>query len=280
MTENAVRDCPQCGRDNRDRTTLSYSQDHWRIKACSDCEFVYLENPVTYEELSTVYAWSETKVTEGDRKLQREPALIAAERRLRHFRKRVFGHTNKALLYLRTFVGQGSFLDIGCGTGGYLRRAAPELRGSGIELDPQAAATAEKHARAVGGSVVCADALSGLKQFDEAAFDAVLMRAYLEHETQPRAVLDEALRVLKPDAYLVIQVPNYESVNRTVRGSRWCGFRFPDHVNYFVPKSLKSMVSSAGFEIVQFRLRDRSPLSDRMWMVATAPKGRRRIMAG
>lgn len=271
MNENSPRNCPQCGRNNRDRGILRYSQDDWRIKDCGGCGFVYLENPVSYDELSTEYAWSQTKATERDRKLQREPLLIAAERRLRRLRKRLFGRTNKALLYLRTYVGRGSFLDVGCGNGGYIRKAAPELVGSGIELDPHAAATARESAQAAGGRVVGADALNGLRQFDTDSFDAVLMRAYLEHETEPRAVLDEAERVLNPGGFLVIQVPNFASVNRRVRGARWCGFRFPDHVNYFVPESLASMVCEAGFEIVQFRFRDRLPLSDRLWMVAATP---------
>jgi len=280
MDENPPRNCPQCGRDNQGRAALPYSQEHWRIKDCGGCGFVYLENPVSYEALSTEYAWSQTKLTEGDRKLQREPVLISAERRLRRFRKRVFGHTNKALLYLRTFVGVGSFLDVGCGNGGYIRKAAPDLVGSGIELDPQAAAVAAEYAQAVGGRVVGADALNGLKQFDTDTFDAVLMRAYLEHETEPRAVLNQAERVLNPNGFLVIQVPNYASVNRRVRGERWCGFRFPDHVNYFEPKSLESMVRESGFEIIQFRLRDRFPLSDRLWMVAATPDIHSRKLAG
>jgi ubiquinone/menaquinone biosynthesis C-methylase UbiE len=119
--------------------------------------------------------------------------------------------------------------------------------------------------------VIQADALSGLKQFADRSFDAVMMRAFLEHETQPRGVLEQTCRVLRPGGFAVIQVPNFGCLNRKVRGARWCGFRFPDHVNYFVPESLREMVTQAGFEIAQFRLRDRLPTSDRMWMVAQRP---------
>jgi SAM-dependent methyltransferase len=94
------------------------------------------------------------------------------------------------------------------------------------------------------------------------------MRGYLEHETSPRPVLEHVARVLRPGGRAVIQVPNYGSLNRHVRGVRWCGFRFPEHVNYFEPRSLKQMVLEAGLDIVRFWIRDRLPLSDRMWMVA------------
>ena len=28
---------------------------------------------------------------------------------------------------------------------------------------------------------------------------------------------------------------------------RWCGFRYPDHLNYFTPKTLAAMAGEAGF---------------------------------
>jgi len=64
----------------------------------------------------------------------------------------------------------------------------------------------------------------------------------------------------------VIKVPNYACVNRMMMGANWCGFRFPDHVNYFTPQSLSKMASLAGFKTVQ-RFSDKLPTSDNMWAV-------------
>jgi len=260
-----------CGRNNQAEASSPYSREHWRIKTCPSCSFVYLENAASYEQLVSDFAWTKTKVDERDRKISQEPVLLKAERRLRRLRRRAFGYNDKALIFLKAFVPTGDFLDIGCGIGGNIERAAPDLRGSGIELDANAAAQAREIARSVGGDVIHADALSGLKQLPERSFDAVMMRAFLEHETQPRDVLEQTCRVLRPGGYTVIQVPNFGCLNRRVRGSRWCGFRFPDHVNYFVPGSLRGMVEASGLRIAQFRLRDRLPTSDRMWMVAQRP---------
>lgn len=271
MPAESIRLCPACGHDNAAAEPSPYSREHWRIKTCAECRFVYLENAATYEQLVSDFAWTKTKVDERERKISREPALLKAERRLRKLRRRTFGYHDKALIFLKAFVPRGEFLDIGCGIGGNIERAAPDLRGSGIELDAHAAAQAQEVAAAVGGRVIHADALSGLRQLPDRSFDAVMMRAFLEHETQPRDVLEQACRVLRPGGYAVIQVPNFGCLNRKLRGARWCGFRFPDHVNYFVPGSLRNMVTTAGFQIAQFRLRDRLPTSDRMWMVAQRP---------
>ncbi len=73
--------------------------------------------------------------------------------------------------------------------------------------------------------------------------------------------------MLKPGGVAIIKVPNFASVNRRVMGSRWCGFRFPGHVNHFTPASLSTMVADAGLTPVGFDFFDRFPLSDNMWMV-------------
>jgi len=44
-----------------------------------------------------------------------------------------------------------------------------------------------------------------------------------------------------------VRVPNFASLNRRVIGKKWCGFRYPDHVNYFTPVSLRALVAKAGF---------------------------------
>lgn len=271
MSTETIRACPACGHDNRTASASPYSREHWRIKTCAECRFVYLENAASYEQLVSDFAWTKTKVEERERKISREPMALKAERRLRKFRRRIFGYNDKAIIFLKAFVPRGDFLDIGCGIGGNIERASPDLRGSGIELDANAAAQAQVIAESVGGQVIQADALSGLQQLPEMSFDAVMMRAFLEHETQPRDVLEQTCRVLRPGGYAVIQVPNFGCINRKVRGARWCGFRFPDHVNYFVPKSLCGMVTAAGLQIAQFRFRDHLPTSDRMWMVAQRP---------
>ena len=56
-------------------------------------------------------------------------------------------------------------------------------------------------------------------------------------------------------------------LNRIFRGKKWCGFRLPDHVNYFTPTSLVGMSKAIGFHIAQFEWRDKLPTSDNMWIV-------------
>ena len=77
----------------------------------------------------------------------------------------------------------------------------------------------------------------------------------------------EALARLADDGVVVVKVPNYDCLGRRVRGRRWCGYRWPDHVNYFTPATLATTAARAGLAVARMRFFDRSPLSDSLYAV-------------
>jgi SAM-dependent methyltransferase len=93
------------------------------------------------------------------------------------------------------------------------------------------------------------------------------MSSFLEHEAKPLELLRELRRALRPDGAVIIKVPNFASWNRSVRGGRWCGFRYPDHVNYFTPDTLARLAAEAGYRVARQRASDRAPTSDNMYAV-------------
>jgi hypothetical protein len=77
-------------------------------------------------------------------------------------------------------------------------------------------------------------------------------------------VLSELHRTLAPGGVALIKVPNHASLNRRVTGRKWCGYRYPDHLNYFTPASLRRMAEACGYE-ARFGPTDRLPTSDNMY---------------
>ena len=268
--ETLHRACPLCGMDNRDQPVLSYSREPWRLKQCAGCTFVYLENAVRYEESIANFAWSKTFRQERLRRRQQQPVFSAISSRWKRLRQK-FIKRDKGAKLIRSCVGSGRLLDIGCGTGQMLSKLSDAFTPFGIEIDAEAARQCANFAVARGGQAWHNDALSGLNALDAEYFDAILMHAYLEHEIQPCQVLEEVLRVLRPGGLAVIKVPNYACFNRRLRGDHWNGFRFPDHVNHFTPETLSRMVRKIGFRVARFRFNDRTPTSDNMWLVAEKP---------
>ncbi|MBV9608851.1 MAG: class I SAM-dependent methyltransferase [Acidobacteria bacterium] len=169
---------------------------------------------------------------------------------------------------MRRYVDPGPVLDVGCSGGHTLERLPAGYIPFGIEVSKELAKLADSRFATRGGHVVQGTALAALPQLETDFFHAVIMTAYLEHEVNPRAVLQAARRVLRGGGRLIVKVPNYASWNRTVRGARWCGFRFPDHVNYFTPALLRRLIEQSGFRVVRFGWRDRQPTSDNMWLLA------------
>jgi len=276
VAENAIRVCPLCGEDNRAQPISPYSQAPWEIKTCASCGFVYLENPPNYAELEENFAWEKTSAAEEARRNTARPLAKRVSRAFRTFRQKVLKRDKLPDLLARHLT-RGKVLDVGCGGGSVLKNLPARYQPHGIEISRVLAAQADELARARGGHVVQASAVDGLAQFAAGSMDGALLSAFLEHEAQPAKLLKELHRVLRPGAPVIIKVPNYACVNRMVRGAKWCGFRHPDHVNYFTPQSLARLAQDCGFGIARCTLGDRWPLSDNLWMVlakkaAAAPR--------
>ncbi|HEX2914875.1 MAG TPA: class I SAM-dependent methyltransferase [Chloroflexia bacterium] len=139
---------------------------------------------------------------------------------------------------------QDRLLDMGCGTGTYLatlRSYWQELYG--VEVDEEAAQQAKY---LEGLKIHTGDLLSA--KFPSNFFDVVVMWHVLEHIANQAEVLLEINRILKPDGYLIIMVPNIASFEFKLFGINWKGLDLPRHLYHFSPTSLKGVLSQTGFK--------------------------------
>jgi len=250
-----------------------YSHDLWTIKSCSDCGFVYIDKAPVYEMQSSQMAWERTTRVEEERRAELRPVSYALSKKTRLRRRVLPRRTMNA--QIAAYAESGNLLDLGCGNGGSFRGMPAGFRLFGIEISAEIAAEADRLFRAHGGYAVHAPSLDGLRSFADGFFAVVTLRSYLEHELHPLLVLREAARVLTPGGVAIVKVPNYGSLNRRVMGRRWCGFRYPDHLNYFTPRTLRRMAALAGFA-ARFGMTGRLPTSDNMWAVLSRADARAR----
>lgn len=258
------RPCPACGNDNDDRAAGPFSRPPWSIKDCRTCGFVYLDPVPRYEALHATLSWEKSRESENRRRAAERPVSYRVSQALRK-RNRLFPRRDIARM-AEDSAPPGNVLDIGCAEGGRAMTLAEGYIPYGIEISADLARAADASFATRGGACIHAPALDGLKQFPDGFFTAAMLRSYLEHEVQPAEVLQELARALAPGGAAIVKVPNYASLNRRVTGRRWCGFRYPDHVNYFTPASLRAMAGRAGFA-ADFGLTGAIPTSDNMWAV-------------
>ena len=260
------RVCPICATDNSAQRPHRYSQAPWELKQCAHCGLVYLENPPAAEKLESEFAWDKSWSEEHQRRRHSEPVLYYTGRALQSIPKRLFKR-DKLITWVRRYIAPGPILDVGCASGHTLLRLPAEYVPFGLDITHEAQIANERFS-ARGGQALQGDAVSILAKFPENFFQGVLMSSYLEHDTNPRRTLALTRRVLGPGGRLILKVPNYACWNRSVRGARWCGFRHPDHVNYFTPAHLRRLLESAGLRLVRSSLPDRLPTSDNLWTLA------------
>jgi SAM-dependent methyltransferase len=147
-------------------------------------------------------------------------------------------------LLTRAHPAPGAILDVGCGRGLMLAELrSRRWRTVGVEMSE----AASHHAREVLGLDVRVGDLAGCR-FDEASFDVVTLFHVLEHLPDPDGSLAEARRVIKPEGRLVVEVPNFGSLQANLGGGRGFHVDAPRHLSHFTRAALLQSLRRAGFE--------------------------------
>lgn len=144
-------------------------------------------------------------------------------------------------------------LDVGCSSGAFLASArALGVDAEGVELSPEAAATA----RAAGFRVFTGRLEDA--RFADGAFDAIALIELIEHLSDPRALLAECRRILRPGGIVMATTPNGASLTARALGARWEVFSLAGmggHVSFFNPRSLALLAERTGFALARLETR-------------------------
>ena len=237
--------CTLCDRDDvqvlfKKRDKFGITDDEFNVVECQRCRLLYVNPRPTQEEIRKyypeTYSWKETLaghsfLTKGVRKLEKAYRY--------HLLKDEVAKVQK--FTGRTF---GKVLDIGCGTGDRLdvfRRIGFETYG--VETS-DSADYAKEYLKL---NVWKGDLFSA--HFREDFFDLVTMYNVLEHTHNPMEVCKEAYRILKGDGFLIIQVPNKDSIQGKLFKKRWAAFDVPRDLYYFGCETICSLLRKVGFHV-------------------------------
>lgn len=234
------RACPACDAQNSTRNG-DYVAAPWDLAQCDDCGFMFLRNPPAYTALEEDLSWDKTYLAKREASKGSTPFSPLARR----IRNGLGMYRDKTGAFRRWF-NDGHVLDIGCGWG---QRINPPMTPYGIEISVDLHRISDDLMRSRGGHCLLGAGAQAIWDFEPELFDGIVMFSYLEHETDVLGVLRGAHRALKPNGAVFIRVPNFGSLNRKVIGAKWCGFRTPDHVNYFTLDSLRDVSARAGFTL-------------------------------
>lgn len=126
---------------------------------------------------------------------------------------------------------EGKALDIGCGTGSFLKYRPNTV---GIDVNKYNVI----HCNKLG---LEAYHVTERWPFADGSFDSAIMDNVLEHIDEPAAILQETFRVLKTTGSLIVGVP-------ASKGFAWDN----DHKIFYTEKSLKETMEKNGFKLYDF----------------------------
>jgi 2-polyprenyl-3-methyl-5-hydroxy-6-metoxy-1,4-benzoquinol methylase len=271
----AVTLCPACGSDKRTATVFTRRDneaalpDPWRMVQCADCQSIWLDPRPDARSLPRAYDDYYTHATESD-DIPQHGGSGLAWRLVHGYLNRRFGmHRQPASgwgyvifsliepwrlkldyygrhLTRRRVGAPGRLLDIGCGNGAFLARAADMgWQAQGCEIDPKAVAAC----RSVGIDVLEGDAFH--PSLAKRSFDVITMSHVIEHVHDQRALLQRAYDLLRPGGRLWLALPNPRSIGLHVSGSAWHALHPPYHLGIPSSHILVKWLRRTGFSDIQ-----------------------------
>jgi ubiquinone/menaquinone biosynthesis C-methylase UbiE len=148
--------------------------------------------------------------------------------------------------------GEGTILDVACGPGIIAAALAEKAREVvAFDLTPEMLEHARRRCATAGRTnVTFREGSATDLPFAASSFDAVVTRLAVHHFTEPRRVLDEMLRVLRPNGTLVVaDVVSSENADESGLQNAIETLRDPSHARMLALSELVSHVEGAGFAI-------------------------------
>ncbi len=143
----------------------------------------------------------------------------------------------------------GKLLDVGCATGAILKEAVRAgWDTSGVDLSPK---LLEQAGIRVPEAKLYNSELKEVN-FPSKEFDVVIALNLLEHVLNPKELIEEVYRILKPGGIFLFKTVRIDSLSARKRGFNWDHLKWPGHFVWFTKKTLLTMLNSSGFILKKF----------------------------
>ena len=223
--------CPLCGsRDSQPERIV----EGYELERCRSCDLVFVNPQPTEESLTHLYL---QKTPESQAEFYRQTVSAAQ-----------IAEYDRILADLSALLpAAGRLLDLGCAAGYFMQRAER----AGFEAHGTDLATWVEGIAAERGvpNVRCGRLEAAA--FADGWFDVVHSSQVFEHLPRPVDELKEIRRVLRPGGILYINVPNYRCLSIVLGRDDFELNTPPEHVAYYTPRTLATLLSRAGFDVVR-----------------------------
>jgi hypothetical protein len=205
---------------------LSILGEPCSLLKCNRCGLVFKELFPTLVGLEKIYSPDYVHFAQDEEDYDKAELCSAKQKLIRCCR----------LLGRRAGASPIRLLDIGCGTGKYVRMAK-SLGYEAHGIDPFLPNHLESNLlrRASPESV------------ESSFYDVALLLNVAEHLTEPRRLFASVYSLLKPGGVLLLTCPYGDSVARRYYKDKWIHMSLDEHLLFWTPTSLKNLLGNLGF---------------------------------
>lgn len=240
MEQNSNILCPNCGHDLsvKTKTVVDHflSKESFDLMKCSSCQLVFTTPRPSIEKIGSYYQ-SEDYVSHSSTK----KGLINRVYKL------VRNYTlNQKVNLVKRHSNGNVLLDIGAGTGHFLRKAADNgFDITGLEPDETARKVAQLENK------LALKDLSDLYELKQNSVDVITMWHVLEHVYDLKKDTTWMSQLIKSDGLWIIAVPNHTSYDAEYYKEHWAAYDAPRHLYHFEPATIIPMIEALGFDLLE-----------------------------
>ena len=212
------------------------TKEEFKIVNCDSCGF-HFTNPIPTRENIGDYYKSDVYVSHSSSK----KGLI--NRLYNSVRKRTL---KQKVNWIKSNSNGKQLLDLGCGTGHFLRAAIDSgFNGIGIEPDEDARNFAKTE------NNLSPLPQSELYNLEKGSIDVITMWHVLEHVYDLKKDVEVLTQLVNEKGTIFIAVPNMNSYDARKYKSFWAAYDVPRHLYHFQEKDIRNLFGQFDFELTK-----------------------------
>lgn len=230
--------CPACGKSSH---KVLFKKEHFNFVQCIQCKTIFINPRPSSKILSDFYTKSESI------KYWNEKIFPASEDVRRH---QIFIPRVERVIELckKYNIPAKTLLDVGAGFGTFCQEfEKSDFFGKVLALEPSPGLA--KTCRNKGLNTI-EKSVEDLKPDEIGEVNVITAFELIEHLFCPENFLSSCAKLLCKRGILIITTPNIKGFDLLVLEKLSDNIRGPNHLNYFHPESLKTLLRRSGFETV------------------------------
>lgn len=241
MGKIVIQNCPACGSNKYEKVLIAsdylVSGESFEIIECNDCSLRFTSPIPDRNEIGNYYESDDyISHTGKGNSIINKIYRIVQYFTLRLKKKKVEKFSQKK---------SGSILDIGCGTGDFLKT----MKQSGWEIN---GVEVNDIARKIAENNTCSIILNQAEFIEgEQKYDIITLWHSLEHLHELEQYLNKISISLNANGVVMIAVPNYKSFDAEYFKQDWTAYDVPRHLYHFSFSAIVELMEKFKFKLME-----------------------------